>query len=186
MYKFEERGVCHLCVIDERTVACVAEKPSSDGLIHIYILKTDAEMWTLSSALFVQDTGLVSDISYVKTSDGTACFLLCFQSNRLLQCIEMVGGRVRWQVDEQQMGKLFRPWSICTDGSAFFVADCVLNRLHLLSVEEGSVLTSINLSPFGFRFPGCVLAQAEHLYIGHKKEKTDAYCISKFTKPTEF
>ena len=183
VYKSEEIG--RLCVIDERTVAWVAEFPSSNDLIHIHILNTDAEMWTLSSTLSVKATDSVSDISHVKTSDGTACFLLSFRLNGVIQFIEMVGGRVRWQVDNQQIDGSFRSWSICTDCSTVFVVDPVQNRLHLLSVEDGSVLRSINLRPLGIDYPGCVRLQGERLYIGHMNDKCDAYCISKFIKPTD-
>ena len=184
VYKFEESGLRYLCVIDDRTVACVADEPSSDGFIHIHILKTDAEMWTLSSTHFIKATDSVSDIAFVKTTNGNSCFLLCSLSNSLTQCVEMVGGRVRWQVDKHAV---FSPWSMCTDGSTVFVVNPIVNRLHLLSVDDGSVLKSIDLRTHGIRFAGCVLAQVqgEHLYIGHINEKGDTYCISKFTKPTE-
>ena len=185
VYKFKEQKDWHLCVMDDRTVACVAKQPPSDGLIHIHILKTDAEMWTLSSTLFVKANNWVSDISYAKTSDDTACFLLCYGFNRLIQCLEMVRGRERWQGDEKQMGNLFHPWSICTDGSTVFVVDPIQHQLHLLSVDDGSVLRSIDLLPFNIFLPSCVWVQGDFLYIGHENVKTDTYCISKFTKPTE-
>ena len=185
VYKCEESRVWLLCVIDERTVAWVAESQSSDGLIHIHILNTDAEMWTLSSNHFMKANHKVADISFMKTTDGTPSFLLSFVFGGLIQCVEMVGGRVRWHVDTRQMGQTFCPWSICTDGSTVFVADIIPNQLHLLSVEDGSVLRSISLYPLGIRLPGCVLAQGEYLYIGHVNEKGDRYCISKFTKPTD-
>ena len=41
------------------------------------------------------------------TSDGTQCFMLNQSVNGLVQSVEMVGGKVRWQVDRQQMGRLF-------------------------------------------------------------------------------
>ena len=184
VYKSEQSRHCRLCVIDERTVASVGERPTY-SFINIQILKTDAEMWTLSSTLFVKATDSVSDISSAKTSDSTACFLLNFRFSNLTQCVEMVGGRVRWQVDKLKMGRFFHPRSICTDGNTILAADPLSAVLHLLSVDDGSVLTSIGLRPFGIRLPGCVLAQGEYLYIGHKNEKSDTYCISKFTKPTE-
>ena len=90
---------------------------------------------------------------------------------------------MRWQVDTQQMGRSFVPFSICTDGSTVFVANASQDVLHLLSVEDGSVITSINLYPFGLRFPCCVRLRGDHLFVGHMTiERT--YCVSKFTKPT--
>ena len=65
------------------------------------------------------------------------------------------------------------------------VTDPVQHQLHLLSVEDGSELTSFNLYPFGLRDPSCVRLLGEHLYVGHVNEKGDTYCITKFTKPTE-
>ena len=181
VYKFEKSGGWRLCVIDEGTVACVSEEPSSDGFIYIHIIKIDAQMWTLSSSQFVKEKALLSDIPFVKTTDGTACLLLSFVNNNLTQCLEMVGGRVQWQVVEEQIGASFLPWSICTDGSTLFVVDAVGNKLYLLSVEDGSVLRSISLGPFDIHFTGYVQLQGEHLYIAH--EKSDTYCISKFTIP---
>ena len=145
VYKFEESGPWRSCVVDERNVACVTVQPSSDGFIRIHILEIDAEMWTLSSTHLVKTNHKVMDISFVKTADGTPCFLLSSPSGSQIQCVEMVGGRVWWQVDDQQMCKYFCPLGICTDGNTVYVADIVLNQLHLLSVEDGSVLRSINL-----------------------------------------
>ena len=90
---------------------------------------------------------------------------------------------MRWQVDTQQMGRSFVPFSICTDGSTVFVANASQDVLHLLSVEDGSVLTSINLSPSGFHFPSCVRLRGDHLFVGHMN-KEGTYCVSKFAKPT--
>ena len=125
---------------------------------------------------------IINDVCYVKTSDGTSCLLLSIPGNRNVQSVEIVGSKMHWLLDKQQIGGSFLPWSICTDGSTVFVANldpAVL--LHLLSVEDGSVLTSISLRPFGFRILSCVRLQGEHLFLGHKNEER-AYCISKFTK----
>ena len=84
---------------------------------------------------------------------------------------------MRWQ----HMGR--QPWSTCTDGSTIVVADLGLNRLYLLSIENGSILASFDLRPFGF-LPSCVRLHGEHLYVGHVNEKEETYCISKFTEQT--
>ena len=183
VYKFKEENDWDLCVIDDRTVAYVAEHTSSNGFNNIYTLKTDTEMWTLSSTHSVKMNASASDMSYVKTTDGTPCFLVIDNRVELVQAVELVGGKERWQVGQQQMGKFFHPWSVCTDGSTVFVADFVQHQLHLLSVEDGSVLTSINLYQIDIDFPSCVRLQGEHLYIGHGDLNT--YCITKFNKPTE-
>ena len=183
-YKFQESGRWYLCVIDERTVACAAEQSSSDGFIRVFILNTDSEKFSLSGTLHVKPDGAIRDTCHIKTADGTPCFLLSFPFRSLIRCVEMVGGRVRWQVGLQQMDESFHPWSICKDGSTVFVSDPVPSMLHLLSVEDGSVLTSINLYPLGFRLPSCVRLQGDILYVGHMN-KEYIYCISKFTKPTD-
>ena len=181
VYKFKKRNIWLLSLIDERTVASVPSNPL-DGFINIHILNTNSKKWTLSSTHLVKANDYVCGITHVKTVDGTACLLLNYLEG-LVQSVEMVGGKVRWQVDQQQTGEIFYPLSICTDGKTVFVSD--IARLHLLSVDDGSVLTSINLSPLGIRYPSFVSVQEEHLYIGHPNEKKDTYCISKFTKPTE-
>ena len=177
-YKFNEGKDWHLCVIDDRTVACVEEVPASDGLQKIHVLNTDSEQFTLSSTLRLKARQQVTDLCYVKTIDGTPCLLLSFPWDNLIQCVEMVGGKVRWQVNKQP----FTPWSICTDGNTVFVADPFQHRLHLVSLDDGLGITSINLYPFGIDLPSCVCLQEDHLYIGHLNEK-ETYCISKFAKP---
>ena len=184
-YKFTEHGDWRLCVIDERTVACVTTNPSSIGLNKVYILNTDSEKFSLSGTLHVKPGGTVVDICHVKATDGTPCLILSlpYSNLNLVKCVEMVGGRVRWQADTQQMGGSFVPFSICTDGSTVFVVNASQDVLHLLSVEDGSVIMSINLSLFGFRFPSCVRLQGDHLFVGHMNTE-GIYCVSKFTKPT--
>ena len=187
-YRFEENGLWHLCAIDERTIACVAEQPPSNGFTKVHILNTETENFHLSNTLRVKTGHEMSDICFVKTPDGTACLLLSFPTNSRIQLVEMVGGRVRWQVDKKQMGgssgmrTSFIPWSICTDGNAVFIVDPFLGKLHLLSVEDGSVLASITLHQFGIEIPCCVRLQGDYLHIGHMNKKGDTYCISKFTK----
>ena len=184
-YKFTEHGDWRLCVIDERTVACVATNPSSIGHNKIYILNTDSEKFSLSGTLHVKAGGTFVDIFHVKVTDGTPCLLLSlpYSNLNLIKCIEMVGGRVRWQLDTQQMSRSFVLFSSCTDGNTVVVADPGRDVLHLLSLEDGSVITSINLSPYGFRYLSCVRLQGDHLFVGHMNTE-GTYCVSKFTKPT--
>ena len=182
VYKFEESGRRRLCVIDEKTITCVDEQPSSDGFGSVYILNTDSEKFSLSSKIMLKANGIISDIYHVKTMDDTSCLLLNFPLNHHVQLVGMVGGRVRWQVDQQKMSESFRPLSICTDGSTVFVVNTGPAVLHLLSVEDGSFLRSIGLRLFGFHLPSCVRIQKEHLYVGHENRE-GTYCISKLTKP---
>ena len=188
-YKFQESGHWHLCAIDERTVCSIAQQPpSGHHFSNIYILNTDTEKFSLNSTIRMKADGTITDICYVKTADGTSCLILSAIRPSLIQCVEMVGGKMRWQVDtrqvDTQIGRSFIPWNICTDGNVVFVAEVVHMKLHLVSVDNGSVLTSINLSPFGFRYLGCMRLQGDHLFVGHmNKEAT--YCISKIIKPTD-
>ena len=184
VHKLKEDETWLLCLIDERTVACVAQFSSLNEFMNICILKTDLDMWTLSSTHLV--IGSASDISCVKTTDGTPCLLLSFPPTGLVQSVELVGGKVHWQVDRHQTHRSFFPWSLCTDGSTVFVADFALNQLYLLSVDDGSVLRSINLHPFGISFVNCVRLQGDHLFVGHMNKEQDTYCITKFIKPTDF
>ena len=182
VFKFMERDDWRLCVINERTVACVAEQPGVDGYSKIYTLNTGSEKFNLSSTLRVKAGRGITDICFVKTADGTSCLILCKPLPGLIESVEMVGRKVRWQLGMQQMGTSFNPWSICTDGIIIFVADAGSIKLHLLSVNDGSVVTSINLYRFGIYLPTCVRLQGELLYVGHKEQK-ERYCITKFAKP---
>ena len=190
VYQLKEKKDWHLCAIDERSVACVAEQPGLDGYSKIYALNTGPEKFNLSSTLRVKAGRGITDICFVKTTDGTPCLLLSFPWNFLVQLVEMVGGKVRWQVDKQQMGgssgmrTSFRPWSICTDGNTVFVLTARPTKLHLLSIEDGLVVMAANLHPFGIIYPSCVRLQGDHLYVGHMNENQDTFCVSKFTKPT--
>ena len=189
VYKFNELNDWHVCAIDERTVACAAELPDWNGSYKIYILNTDTEKFHKSSTMRVKMISTkvrqpISDTYFLKTGDGTACLLQIFSPiNRFIHCVEIVGGKVRWQVGQEQMGESFIPQSACTDGSTVFVANAVM-MLYLLSVEDGSVLTSINLFPFDITFQSCVRLQGERLFVGHMKKTLDTYSISKFIKPS--
>ena len=172
-----------LCAIDERTFACVEGKPTSDDFSKIYTLNTDTEKFTLSGTLPLKASGKITDLCCVKTNDGTPCLLLSFQSDNLVQCVEIVGMKVRWEVDEQQMGEIFNPCSIFTDGGTVFVVTAGEAKLLLLSAEDGLVLRYVYLHPSGIIYPTSVRLLNEYLYVGHLNEKLDTYCISKFTKP---
>ena len=149
----------------------------------IYILNTDTEKFTLRNTIRVKSSQQFSDMCHVKTTDGRTCLLLGFPWENLVQSMEMSGREVRWQVDEQQIGVAFLPWSICTDGNTVFILNVFDYKLHLLSVEDGSVLSPISLYPFGIDVRCCVCLQDEHLYVGHMNKDGDTYCVSKFTKP---
>ena len=183
VYRFKEERHWHLCVIDERTVGCVAEQSPSDGFRDVYILHTDTEEFKLSSTFQIKASQEMSDMSHVKTKDGTLCFLLCFPWVNLVQSVETGEDKILWQVDQQQIGGPFLPWSICTDGSMVFIINVFQYNVHVVSVEDGLIVTSINLQPFKIELSGYARLQGEHLYIGHTNKEGDTTYISKFTKP---
>ena len=74
-YKFKENRHWRLCVIDERTVACMATNPSSIGLNKVYILNTDSEKFSLSGKLYVKAGETFVDICHIKATDGTPCLI---------------------------------------------------------------------------------------------------------------
>ena len=124
---------------------------------------------------------IISDICHMKSEDGTPCMLLCcpFGDRKEVRCIEMVGEKIRWQVDQQQMGDFF-PSSIFVHNGMVYLADPVQHKLHLLSGEDGSVVTSVALGAWQVFYPSSVRAQGGYLYIRHSNYERNAYCISKF------
>ena len=177
VYSLKDKRKMSLCAIDERTVACGRALPSGDGISRIHILHTELKKWKLSGTLMVRTKSQINDICHVKTADGTPCLLVSCEM--LIQSVQMVGGKIRWQVDHRKMGHNFYPCSICVDGTTIYVTDSLQQNLHLFSPEDGSVITSISLLPFGVSFPSCVRLQDEYLYIGHIMSQ---YAISKLTK----
>ena len=182
VYKFNERSNWRLCLIDEKTIACVDVGPSS-VLSKIHILNAVGEMWRLCSTHLVEVKNGISDMCHVKTADSTSCLLLSCPGIDAVLSVELIGGTVRWQVDRHRARRSFFPWSICTDGSTAFVAEAFSAKLHLLSAEDRSVIKSVHLHPLGITLPSCVRLQGEHLYVGHLNEHFDAYCIGKCVKP---
>ena len=119
-YKLKESGRWHMCVIDEKTVACVTQQPGGDGFHKIYILNMDTKKFTICCTIRIKADRSITDICDVKTTDGKACLLLSFPMD-YLRCVELVGGKMRWQQEFRESS--FVPVSICTDGSTVFVAD---------------------------------------------------------------
>ena len=102
----------HLCAIDERTIAYVTERPSSGGFSKIHILNTDSEKFSLSSTLWVKAGEAITDMCYLRTTDGTSCLLLSFPLS--CQCVEIVTARKR----SLGQGNIFTPvLSFCSRGA---------------------------------------------------------------------
>ena len=156
---------------------------------------TKAEKY--SSSRRVQETGIllklwkyvhqiIWDVFYTTMRDGKACLLLCVPYDYRIMAIVMDGGKTRWEVGKKQMGEIFNPWSICTDGTkdnhTIYVADHDQNLIHLLSEEDGSAITSIDLHRHGILHPFTVRVHDEYLYVEHYKNPGDKNLITKFKK----
>ena len=176
---FEPRSM-NIFVIDDNTVGYGEAKPTGNSC-KVFILNTDDEKWNLSNTLSFNTTfGYIRDMCYAKTPDGTPCILLCCPHDSCVQAVEMVGGRTRWQCDKQQMGQMFKPWSICPDEeSAVFVVDVDRFQFHTLSSEDGSALLSVSLIQCGIMFPFCVRYDDGYVYVGyvHKGNMHIGKCV---------
>ena len=148
---------------------------------------TNTQPWSLSSMLMVRGVLGIADMCYMKTTDGTACLLLSCLLDNDIQAVEIVGGRIRWKVGKEQMGKKCFPGSICTDeNNAVYLPDFFHHRMHILSGEDGSVIRSINLKPYGVIHPSCVRVHDQSIYISHLDESQKKYEISKFSKSIDW
>ena len=170
----------NLCVIAEGMVGYGEVDPSGDGLQQIYVLNTTGpDEWVLGSVVLVHGTRYIIDMSYMKTRDGTLCQLLCCPRDGSVKAIELVGGKVKWQIGKEHLGKDFCPWSICTDGvNKAYVVDLRQQKLHVFS-DDGLVLTSFSLHHYVIWFPSCVRLLNECIYVGHLDVSKKHYQISR-------
>ena len=181
---FKGRKDMTLCVIDENTVAYA--ELSSEGMHRIHILNTDTDQWTLGNVILDKESKLVRDICYVNTSDGTSCLVLCRYDDKSVEAVQFIGGRTKWKIGKGEMGKKFDPYSICPDqtDNAIYVSDFGKHMLHILSVDDGSVVTSVSLVQWRIVPPTCVRAHDNDVYITHRDDKKQKLQISKFTRST--
>ena len=160
VYKMDFNGKkdMTLCVVDENTVAYA--EWSSKGMHRIHILNTNTEQWTLGNIILDKGSKFVRDICYINTSDGTSCLVLCRYDDKSVQAVQFIGGRTKWKIGKGEMGKKFDPYSICPDqtDTAIYVSDFGKHMLHILSVEDGSVVASVSLVQWGIKPPTCVRA----------------------------
>ena len=170
----------NLCMIAEGMVGYGEVDPSGDGLQRIYVLNTTgANEWDLGSVVLVHGIRYIIDMSYMKTRDGTPCLLLCCPRDASVKAIELVGGKVKWEIGKEHLGKDFCPWSICTDGAnKAYVVDLRQQKLHVLS-DDGLVLTSFSLRHHGIWFPSCVRLMNGRIYVGHLDVSKKHYQISR-------
>ena len=170
----------NLCVIAEGMVGYGEVEPSRDGLQRIYVLNTQgADEWNMGSMMLVHGTRNIIDMCHMKTKDGSTCLILCCPRDERVKAIEMVGGKVKWEIGTEHLGKDFCPWSICTDGvNKAYVVDLRQQKLHVFS-DAGIVLTSFSLHHHGIWFPSCVRALDGRIYVGHLDVSKKHYQISR-------
>ena len=169
-----------LCSIDDRTVAYGGAYPTED-LNDIYILNTDTKPWSLGGVVLVEGVKVIYDMCPLLATDGTQCLLLCCPYEHRVQAVELMGGRIRWKSGQNQMGDGSLPWSICTDGAGLvFVADNHLNKIHLLSAEDGSKILSVNLYRYDIFSPSCMDFRDGEVFVGHVDKNWKMSQISKF------
>ena len=173
-----------LCLTDDRTVAYGGAYPAEDDTNNIHILNTDTKPWSLGNVLMVEGVKVILDMCHLVTDDDTQCLLLCCPYEHRVLAVELIGGRVRWCTDKQQMGEDTLPWSICTDqvNGVVYVADNHLHKLHLLASEDGSLLTSVNLLRYDIVSPSCVSFSDGDVFVGHVDKNWKMSQISRFIK----
>ena len=177
-----EKGM-NIFNINESTIGYVEAYASPDGSRRVFILKTDTQELTLSSTMRLFTPSGICDMFYTEMDGGTPCLLLCIPFAYCIMAVEMVGGKTRWEAGKEEMGESFFPWSICTDeGNIVYVVDFQQNTIHLLSAEDGSVITSIDAHHYGIVNPVAVRFHDQHLYVEHYRNPGDKYAISKFER----
>ena len=167
-------------MIDDNTIGYGEAHVSPDGSRRVFILKTDTGEMTLSSTLRLFTPDHIYDICYTEVEGDTACLLLCVPWARRVMAVEMIGGRTRWEVGIQQMGKSFYPSSICTDqNDCAYVADFGQSKIDVLSTADGAVIKRFDGKYYGLFDLFAVRFHDEHLYVEHKIPGSK-YAISKF------
>ena len=170
-----------LCVINGSTVAHGEACASANGPCKVYLLNMETKKWSVRSILLLKGITYIEDMCCMMTNDGVSCLVLACTDDRCVRAVEIISGKVRWQIGLQQLGNPTYPYSMCTNSdNNVFIADYAGVNLHMCSAEDGSVLTSINLSQFGFLRPFCVRAHKDNVYVGHLGRVTMEALITKF------
>ena len=167
--------------INENTIGYGEVCISPGGSRRVFILKTDTEKLILSSTLMIFTPRNILEMCYTEVEGGTPCLLLCVPWANQIMSVEMIGGKTRWKVGNQQMGEKFKPWSVCTDeDNTIYVADFKQNMIHLLLAEDGSFIRSIDTRHYGMWNLVVIRIHHQHLYVEHNTDPNDKYAISKF------
>ena len=171
VYDFRRKRMRNnLCLIDDTTVACCAVDVYAKIQYSIYVLDTSTEIWSVKSVIYRKcPPSLLFDMCYVNTSDGTPCLVLCFPVDHCMQLVEMVSGKTRW--NKEDWGKDFGPSSVCksdTDSGVIYVA-VSFSKILSIAVDDGTVLRSVNLEPYGITKLFCVRCYDKDIYVAHEE-----------------
>lgn len=162
-------------------MALVDFRPS-ESVHSVFILNTESEPWQLSNTLRLKGLGSVQGMCYTEI-DGAACLVLCCPEDHVVQAVEMIGGRIRWKIDEETLGEGFDPASLAVDKGNVYVADCFGTRLYKVDANTGAVISSIHLFQFcGFQLPHCVRVNDGFIYVRCIEFKTQNLIIAEFTE----
>ena len=174
----DKKAFKKLCVIDDITMACVTFD-FLDGSHRIDIINISTAIWRHGSIIFVEGSGPIRDLCSVKDSDGCPLLILCRPECKMVQAMELVGGRTRWESDKGQMGEKCLPYSVSVDEeNMVFVADSSQHKIHLLSADDGVIYMSINLRLHGITKPSNVRVLDQNIYVGYR-DRQDRTKISK-------
>ena len=175
----EKNAFTKICVIDDRTVAFATLDYSQDISHRIYILNINATIWSLGSVLMVQGRSIIRDLCCIKALDGSPLLALCRPEDQLVQAVELVGGRTRWESGKELMGEKCLPYGVSVDKqNMVFVADSSQHKIHLLSADDGLIYMSINVRRYGINRPVNVRVLGQYIYVGHWQKDTTQ--INKF------
>ena len=175
----------NICKIDDTTVAYGDVEGSEKCLFRVYVLDINTKQWKVKNMLLLNTRAeTIYDMCYLKTADGTACLVLSCPADDCIQAVEMVGGRARWKsTNNDESGKTFCPWTVCTDGhDTVYALDLSRNMLCVMAAEDGVAVCFISLQPFGVILPSCVRMLENHIYVSHRDSKTKAHAVSIFTR----
>ena len=82
----------------------------------------------------------------------------------LYRSVRNIGNTLE-HIDKEKLGEECHPVSVCTDReNNVYIADYYQHKLHVLSAEDGTVLSRINLDPYGIVFPVCVRISNDFIY----------------------
>ncbi len=176
----------NLCKIDDETVAYAPAFWSEENN-QIYILHTTSSKWTVSGTVtpdlrdvtravrpnpYEEGIGtFFSDMCYLRTPDGTACFILA--SSKSVCAVELAGSRTRWETGSHMQ---WVPIGVCAERQSSYVFVCDLGgKIHVLSSEDGALVTSMGVLQEGECLvevtPVCIHLRGRFLYVGLWKKR---------------